>query len=91
MTLSNGVHTSGHSRHAKGGGRGGIRTHGRLAPTPVFKTGALNHSATLPSARCYIGIFEIFSKSGKDWGIAVNAVWQRFAAASVPKMGDTVT
>jgi hypothetical protein len=31
-----------------GGGRGGIRTHGTLAGTPVFKTGALNHSATLP-------------------------------------------
>ena len=31
------------------GGWGGIRTHGRLAPTPVFKTGALNHSATHPS------------------------------------------
>src|SRR3954468_19747173 len=25
------------------GGRGGIRTHGTLAGTPVFKTGALNH------------------------------------------------
>src|SRR5207248_3672175 len=33
------------------GGRGGIRTHGALAGTPVFKTGALNHSATLPSAQ----------------------------------------
>ena len=33
------------------GGRGGIRTHGTLAGTPVFKTGALNHSATLPSSR----------------------------------------
>jgi hypothetical protein len=33
------------------GGRGGIRTHGTLAGTPVFKTGALNHSATLPSAQ----------------------------------------
>jgi hypothetical protein len=31
------------------GGRGGIRTHGTLAGTPVFKTGALNHSATLPN------------------------------------------
>ena len=30
------------------GGRGGIRTHGGLAPTPVFKTGALNHSTTHP-------------------------------------------
>src|SRR5437868_5134056 len=34
---------------ANTGGRGGIRTHGALAGTPVFKTGALNHSATLPS------------------------------------------
>ena len=33
------------------GGRGGIRTHGTLAGTPVFKTGALNRSATLPSLR----------------------------------------
>ena len=30
------------------GGGGGIRTHGRLSPTLVFKTRALNHSATLP-------------------------------------------
>jgi hypothetical protein len=32
-----------------GSGWGGIRTHGTLAGTPVFKTGALNHSATHPS------------------------------------------
>ena len=31
------------------GGRGGIRTHGGLAPSAVFKTAALNHSATRPS------------------------------------------
>ena len=31
------------------GGRGEIRTHERLATLPVFKTGALNHSATLPA------------------------------------------
>ncbi len=30
------------------GGGGGIRTHGRLSPTAVFKTAALNHSATHP-------------------------------------------
>jgi hypothetical protein len=30
------------------GGRGEIRTHGGLAPTTVFKTVALNRSATLP-------------------------------------------
>jgi hypothetical protein len=32
------------------GGWGGIRTHGELAPTAVFKTAALNHSATHPVA-----------------------------------------
>ncbi len=32
----------------KTGGQGGIRTHGRLPPTAVFKTAALNHSATCP-------------------------------------------
>lgn len=32
------------------GGRGEIRTHGGLAPTTVFKTVALNRSATLPLA-----------------------------------------
>jgi hypothetical protein len=31
------------------GGWGGIRTHGALAGTPVFKTGALNRSATHPA------------------------------------------
>jgi hypothetical protein len=33
----------------KTGGRGGIRTHGRVAPTPDFESGAFNHSATLPA------------------------------------------
>jgi hypothetical protein len=33
----------------RAGGEGGIRTHGRLAPTEVFKTSALNHSATSPN------------------------------------------
>ena len=30
-------------------GWGGIRTHGRLSTSPVFKTGAINRSATHPS------------------------------------------
>src|SRR3546814_4750618 len=36
---------------AKGecGGWGGIRTHGEREPTAVFKTAALNHSATHPA------------------------------------------
>ncbi len=32
----------------RGGGSGGIRTHDTVARMPVFKTGAFNHSATLP-------------------------------------------
>ncbi len=32
------------------GGWGGIRTHGERKPTAVFKTAALNHSATHPEA-----------------------------------------
>lgn len=32
------------------GGGGGIRTHGTLSRTPVFKTGALNRSATPPGS-----------------------------------------
>ena len=31
--------------HIKNGGEGGIRTHGTLARSPVFKTGAFDHSA----------------------------------------------
>src|SRR5690349_3752630 len=33
---------------ADAGGEGGIRTHGGREPTAVFKTAALNHSATSP-------------------------------------------
>ena len=32
------------------GGWGGIRTHGGRKPTAVFRTAALNHSATHPEA-----------------------------------------
>src|SRR5262245_24721937 len=37
------------SCHTASGGWGGIRTPGGREPTPVFKTGALNHSATHPT------------------------------------------
>ena len=37
------------------GGQGGIRTHGRLPPTAVFKTAALNHSATCPQPEVRLG------------------------------------
>jgi len=29
-------------------GKGGIRTHGGRKATPIFKIGAINHSATFP-------------------------------------------
>jgi hypothetical protein len=32
----------------KYGGSGEIRTHEQITPSPVFKTGAFNRSATLP-------------------------------------------
>lgn len=35
-------------RQTTTGGQGEIRTHGTLARTAVFKTAALNHSATYP-------------------------------------------
>jgi hypothetical protein len=37
------------ARENRIGGRGEIRTHDTLAGMPVFKTGALNRSATLPN------------------------------------------
>ncbi len=40
------------------GGSGEIRTHGGLASSPVFKTGAFNRSATLPSATQAKCLFE---------------------------------
>ena len=41
----------------RAGGRSEIRTHGGLAPTAVFKTAALNHSAILPSDCNYLRFF----------------------------------
>ena len=38
------------------GGRGEIRTHGGLAPTTVFKTVALNRSATLPNLKLIVNV-----------------------------------
>ncbi len=43
--LWTGVEVRGHEN----GGGGEIRTHGRVTPTAVFKTAALNRSATPPS------------------------------------------
>ena len=44
------------------GGRGEIRTHGGLAPTTVFKTVALNRSATLPNKKSFL-LFRSLAKT----------------------------
>ena len=46
----------------KPGGQGGIRTHGELAPTAVFKTAALNHSTTRPEGRPIAGVAAGFQR-----------------------------
>jgi hypothetical protein len=52
------------------GGRGEIRTHDTLAGMPVFKTGALNRSATLPLRR-FNDIMDVARQGGHagaaDW------------------------
>ena len=55
------------------GGEGGIRTHGTLARTPVFKTGPFNHSGTSPTAQN----IPIFSEYGRlaDEGLFLGAGW----------------
>ena len=48
------------------GGWGGIRTHGGLSPTAVFKTAALNHSATHPARGAVArlkGVFNVGAQS----------------------------
>ena len=42
-----GINDPGNIKATDGGG-GEIRTHGRVAPTTIFKTVAFNHSATPP-------------------------------------------
>ncbi len=39
------------------GGEAGIRTLGRVTPSPVFKTGAIGRSATSPARDCYCALY----------------------------------
>jgi hypothetical protein len=48
------------------GGEGGIRTHGTLSRTPVFKTGAFNRSATSPALRAVFTGFVRFSPPSSE-------------------------
>ena len=58
-------------------GGGEIRTHGPVAQTPVFKTGALDHSATPPLLFIYI----FYSQ------IKANFLSQEIIYFSVPRNG----
>src|SRR5437762_526100 len=61
------------SSEGEHGGRGEIRTHGELSPTPVFKTGAINHSATLPAGKKTLREtrpLSSFFPGGREWDVA---------------------
>src|SRR5215475_7099457 len=60
------------------GGWGGIRTPGGREPTPVFKTGALNHSATHPSKEIN---YLPNSVSGTNRELSTN--WHRIGTGSL--------
>ena len=49
----------------RSGGGGGIRTHGTLSRTPVFKTGAFDHSATPPTSAPYPAAIDSKSTGAK--------------------------
>src|SRR5579862_85814 len=71
------------------GGRGGIRTHGGIAPSLVFKTSSLNRSDTLPNtfARRYT-LGDCISRGTavqvSKWG---NSLAVRLPAAVVEALG----
>ena len=50
-------------KNLNNGGETGIRTQERVAPLPVFKTGAFNRSAISPQARFYKYIYQIQLKN----------------------------
>lgn len=77
------------------GGKGGIRTHGTLAGTPVFKTGALNHSATFPSRphegrRCGLQERWQFADCNPVGSSASNQWFTTAAAGSFPNRSNSV-
>jgi hypothetical protein len=63
-------------------GWGGIRTHGGLSPTPVFKTGALNHSATHPVLNLIA--FDLSSDTRKASRVRLQPSAQDIKAESLP-------
>ena len=68
------------------GGSGEIRTHGGVAPTAVFKTAALNRSATLPLRAPILGGFA--GRPGRGWRVKLPAAPP--AGQSIRCLGRTV-
>jgi hypothetical protein len=74
----------------KNGGRGGIRTHGTLAGTPVFKTGALNRSATLPSQRHQsLGVIKIKNSMATGPNLDPSGFMSKEAGCQRPIIAET--
>jgi hypothetical protein len=48
-----------HKYYNMSGGEGGIRTPGGLSPTAVFKTAAIDHSATSPKLANWHGVKDL--------------------------------
>src|SRR6267142_5752477 len=75
------------------GGRGGIRTHERVSPLPVFKTGALNHSATLPGATEYNGahVMSLTATGGTRNAPSAARVAATDPSTSIPRHASSTT
>ncbi len=68
------------------GGEGGIRTHGRLAPTPDFESGTFDHSATSPTpARASLAGGRIIRRKFR----AATTTQKFFYARARPGQADT--
>jgi hypothetical protein len=50
------------------GGEGGIRTPDTLSGMPVFKTGAINHSATSPAPTHFGHVWLVYNKGNESQG-----------------------
>src|SRR5258706_13558532 len=72
-------------RRVAAGGGGGIRTHGTLAGTAVFKTAALNHSATPPGFAVTPGQESKFTSS-----VIFNRSLRCWRSSSIVRFSGTV-
>ena len=71
------------------GGRGEIRTHETVARLPVFKTGALNHSATLPSLK-HQALTDTFIESGLATFATLDPTWPQLRERAIRQCADDI-